>query len=1028
MKQQKALLAVPLVFALGCGNSQDSQSPDPTSDEDVSSGSVARFQASNLGTFNSSFTPRSKSNAVETYVVELAGAPVARVQADAGAALSASAKVATRTGLAAAQAVVESGIQSLGGTVQARYRDAYNGLRVRIAAKQVAAIKSLPGVVRVHRLQTFQQNNVKGAQRISAPAAWNGVAGVGGFRGEGIKIAIIDSGIDYTHADFGGPGTPEAYTAAFATGADPADPSLFGPGSAKVKGGWDFVGDDYNANDPTSVAAPDANPLDCGGHGTHVAGSTAGFGVLGNGSSFSGPYNAATYANNQFIIGPGVAPKADLYALRVFGCGGSTNYVVDALDWAVANDMDVINMSLGSSFGEANDPSAAATDNAVRAGIVVVASAGNSGNVSYITGSPATSSLAISVAAQDPTASFPGVALAKSGVGPFNTINANAGAVNFATLEIKVVRDAGGAISLGCNPSDYAGVAGKIAVVKRGTCARTTRAILGRDAGAAAVLMVNNAAALPPFEGPITQNLDNGAFVPLVEIPFLGVSMNSEAAIVALDGQNIGLTAIELANPGFNTLASFTSLGPRLADSHLKPDVTAPGVSIHSAGVGQGAGGTVLSGTSMAAPHTAGLAALVRQAKPRWTAGQIKNAIVNTSSPAGVVNYPTRRAGAGVVNAAAAVNTQAIAWADAEEIHLNLGVLEQRDDYLQTKTIRVRNRGTSAVSFNLTADRPQGSPHQVTLSPSSITVPANNTFTVNVTISIDTATSGDSSAFREAAGVVTLTPTGGTNGGATLTVPYYGVLRPQSQVATSIAPRLGSRWTQAYARVSNASTELAGTADFYAWGHNSAAAGQGYVDLRAVGAQAFPAGANQIVVFAVNTHKNWSTPTLVEFDVLVDTNRDGLDDFVVIGIDLGILQGLAPTGQIASGVINLATGAISVQFLATAPANGSTMLLPVTAAQLGLTAANPRFDYAVNAFDLNSADFDQTEGYASFNAFSSAVSQGDFLEIGPGGLEYVPVSLNPAEQALTPALGHMIVTLDNRGGTREATTIPVRAE
>jgi minor extracellular serine protease Vpr len=1028
MKQQKALLAVPLMFALGC-DARDSQTSNPGSSDDDATASADRFQRSDVGAISgSSFTPRSKSSAVETFIVELAGAPVARVQGDAGVQLSASAKVATRTSLAAAQAVVETHIKALGGTVSARYRDAYNGLRVRISTKQVAALKTLPGVVRVHRLQTFQQNNVRGAQRISAPAAWNGVAGVGGFRGEGIKVAIIDSGIDYTHADFGGPGTPEAYEAAFAAGAAPADPGLFGPGAAKVKGGHDFSGDDYDANDPASEPAPDENPLDCGGHGTHVAGSTAGFGVLANGESFSGPYNAATYANNQFLVGPGVAPAADLYALRVFGCGGSTNLVVDALDWAVAHDMDVINMSLGSGFGESNDPSAAATDNAVRAGIVVVASAGNSGNVSFITGSPASASLAISVAAQDPTASFPGVTLAKPGAGPFQTINANGAPVTSATLQVKVLLDAAGNISLGCSPADYTDVTGKLVVTKRGSCARVNRAIYGRDAGAAAVLMVNNAAALPPFEGPISANGDTGVPVTPVAIPFLGVSGNSEAAIKALDGQNLSLTEIQLANPGFNTLASFTSMGPRLVDGHLKPDVTAPGVSIHSAGIGSGNAGIVLSGTSMAAPHTAGLAALVRQAKPRWTAGQIKNAIVNTSSPGGVVGYPTRRAGAGVVDAAAAVNTQAIAWADAEEIHLNFGILEQKDDYLQTKTIRVRNRGTSPVSFNLTAERPQGSPHQVTLSPSSITVPANNTFTINVTVAIDTATSGDSSTFREAAGVVTLTPTGGTNGGATLTVPYYGILRPQSLVSTSIAPRLGSRWTQAYARVANTSTELSGTADFYAWGHNDAAEDQGYVDLRGVGVQSFAAGTNQLVVFAINTHKPWSTPSLIEFDVLIDSNRDGIDDFVVIGIDLGLLQGTARTGQIASGVLNLATGAISVQFLATAPTNGSTILLPVTAAQIGISAANPRFDYYVNSFDLNSADTDSTTGIASFNAFSSAVSQGDFFEIAPGGLEYVPVALNPAEQAITPALGHMIVTLDNKGGTKEATLIPVRAE
>lgn len=1019
MKKQRALFAVPLVFAVGC---QTESEPS----RDLGSNSADRFEKVAPGTIgSSSFSPRSQGSTVETFVLELSGEPVALVQANAGFRLGSSTKTATRDVLAAKQAVVESGVRALGGSVKARYRDAYNGLRVQISTSQLDALKKLPGVVRVHRLQVFDQNNVKGVQRIGAPAVWSPVAGVDGLRGKGIKVAIIDSGIDYTHATFSGPGTSASYDAAFAAGALPADPALFGPDAPRVKGGFDFAGDDYNANVAGSTPQPDENPLDCGGHGTHVAGTTAGNGVLADGTAFNGPYNTTTHSTHSFLVGPGVAPEADLYALRVFGCAGSTNLVVDALDWAVANDMDVVNMSLGSGFGSADDPSAVATDNAVKAGIVVVASAGNAGPVSYITGSPASSSRAISVAAQDPTPSFPGVALAAAGATPIQSINANGAAVTQTALPIKLVLGANGALSLGCAATDYQDVVGKIAVVKRGVCPRVDRAIFGQLAGAAAVIMVNTANALPPFEGLIKGV--SAAGEPFdVTIPFLGVSLASEALLRTLDGQTMTLSAAEIANPGFNTLASFTSLGPRLIDGHLKPDVTAPGVSIQSAGVASGNQPLVLSGTSMAAPHTAGLAALVRQAHPTWSAGQIKNVIVNTASPAGVVGYQTRRSGAGVIDAVAAVRTSAFAWADAEEIHLNLGILEQKVDYVQTKTIRVRNRGTSPVTFNLTAERAQGSPHQVLLNPTSITVPANNTFTVNVTISIDTATSGDSSAFRELAGVIALTPSAGSNGDATLNVPYYGVLRPQSNVVAAIAPRLGKSWTQAFARLTNASSEIAGSADFYAWGHNDDK-DQGYVDIRAAGVQSFASGTSQMIVFAVNTHQAWSTPSLMEVDVRIDTNGDGAPDFIVIGIDLGQLQA-TPTfdGRIASAVLNVATGVITTQFLASAPTNGATILLPIDAAQIGVTAENPRFSYSIATFDLNSADTDVTTGSASFNAFSSAVSQGNFISVPPGGTEFVQVSLDVAEQALSPALGHMIVTVDNRGGSREATLIPLR--
>ena len=92
-----------------------------------------------------------------------------------------------------------------------------------------------------------------------------------------------------------------------------------------------------------------------------MAGSAAGFGVLADGTTYAGPYNQTTH-DNAFTVGPGVAPRADLYAIRVFGCAGSTSVVPEALEWAVDNDMDVVNMSLGSSFGTADDASAAATD------------------------------------------------------------------------------------------------------------------------------------------------------------------------------------------------------------------------------------------------------------------------------------------------------------------------------------------------------------------------------------------------------------------------------------------------------------------------------------------------------------------------------------------------------------------------------------------------------------------------------------------------------------------------------------------
>ena len=149
----------------------------------------------------------------------------------------------------------------------------------------------------------------------------------------------------------------------------------------RVKGGIDLVGDDYNADDDSDnyqpIPHPDPNPLDCNGHGSHVSGSVGGSGVLASGATYTGPYDASTISANSWTVGPGVAPKVDLYGVRVFGCLGSTDVTVDAIEWAVENEMDVINMSLGSAFGSKDDPSAVASTNAAKAGVVVVTSAGN---------------------------------------------------------------------------------------------------------------------------------------------------------------------------------------------------------------------------------------------------------------------------------------------------------------------------------------------------------------------------------------------------------------------------------------------------------------------------------------------------------------------------------------------------------------------------------------------------------------------------------------------------------------------------
>ena len=239
--------------------------------------------------------PRSMDRTPVTVVAILAGPSVANVQEAAGRKLSRAERLTVKADRRGEQSGKRAQIEAAGGRVVGSFQSAVNGLKVRIPKNQVESLRQIPGVVNVLRVGVYSHENAVSVPRIGTPLAW---AGVNGVRGEGIKIAILDTGIDYTHANFGGPGTPAAFDAAFAADTLPADPALFGPNAPKVKGGIDLVGDDYDANVAGSLPVPDPNPLDCNGHGSHVAGSAAGFGVLANGSEYTGCVRS-THAQQQ---------------------------------------------------------------------------------------------------------------------------------------------------------------------------------------------------------------------------------------------------------------------------------------------------------------------------------------------------------------------------------------------------------------------------------------------------------------------------------------------------------------------------------------------------------------------------------------------------------------------------------------------------------------------------------------------------------------------------------------------------------
>lgn len=251
----------------------------------------------------------SRATAPTTVVVLMSGDSVAKVQQHLGRKLEASERASIMAARRAEHQALQPTIEGLGGKVLSHLGGALNGMKIRIAKNRIAAIRKLPGVVDIKTVGTYERVNVNEVPLMGAPQAWQAAAG--NFLGQGMKIAIIDTGIDYTHADFGGPGTVAAYQTAKATSALPANPALFGPGAPKVKGGIDLVGDAYTgANTPV----PDPNPLDCEytsgsvGHGSHVAGTATGLGVTASGATYTGSYNAGAYTPGAFRIGPGVAP------------------------------------------------------------------------------------------------------------------------------------------------------------------------------------------------------------------------------------------------------------------------------------------------------------------------------------------------------------------------------------------------------------------------------------------------------------------------------------------------------------------------------------------------------------------------------------------------------------------------------------------------------------------------------------------------------------------------------------------------
>jgi len=294
---------------------------------------------------------------------------------------------------------------------------------------------------------------------------------------------------------------------------------------------------------------------------------------------------------------------------------------------------------------------------------------------------------------------------------------------------------------------------------------------------------------------------------------------------------------------------------------------------------------------------------------------------------------------------------------------------------------------------------------------------------------VPAATAGNSSAFREVAGNVVFASANQPS----LRVPYYLVPRALSDVTAAFDKPIDFGTSgRATVELANAAGAIAGSADFYAWGLEdaddvieAALGGAGY-DLRSVGVQSFDfGGGEQLIVLAVNAHDRFSNPAVNEYDVYLDTNQDGTDDYLVVGIDFGALTTGSFDGRLGSFVIDLETGAATINFLATRPTDSSTVLLPFLASQTDISPSQPRFTYTAGSFSLEGAGFDVVDGSAEYNAYASAISQGQFAPVAPGGSASVDVVIDKSEWAQTPTKGLMIVVLDNAAGANEARLLEV---
>lgn len=746
------------------------------------------------------------------------------------------------------------------------YTTVENGFAAVVPYGKLEEIRQLPGVAAAYAAPVFKV----APDMPTTMTELGGLENTSGYQGEGMVIAIVDSGLEISHPLFTqAPTTPaltqmdiENVLARKNLKAEEKKPGITASQvykTAKVPFAFDYADNDL-----------DVAPNGAGDHGTHVAGIAAA--------------NAGVVAD---VVG--VAPQAQILAMKVFSSSGSNGAtwadILAAADDAVALGADVINMSLGSTCGfstpEGEEGVAEVLNNIAESGVMLSISAGNeysaalgtrigkghalTQNPDYGTvASPSSYSQPLSIASVEKADSIDScyLTVGERKVAFNDTVedktveNVKDDSPSFRSLagkelEYVVVPDAG-------ETKDYGGlnVKGKIALVSRGSVEYNAKKNAAKEAGAIGILVYNNE------PGMLYMQLDN------YDLPSAFISQADGKVLAAVAEGNRKLTVSasygKVDNPTSGEMSDFSSWGvtPELT---LKPDLTAPGGNIKSATTGGGY--TTKSGTSMSAPFVSGAMALVKQYVEQKNyaftetnkANLVSNLLMSTADlvMAGTAPYSPRKQGAGSVNIAAATSTKAYLTAvGGGRPKVELGDDAQKTGKYEVK-FEVHNLTNEELTYTVggyiqtdaqevTKQIKGQDVHQVTELPyklstqiaaQKITVPASGTVTVTVPVSLNQPDRDYMDSFANGTyieGFVTLTPESDTQ--PTLSIPYMGFYGDWTKApiidATDYGDMLNgeAEWSQAYVNTA-ASNSLEGTVNTYL-GDNPYHDGQPYSSER----------------------------------------------------------------------------------------------------------------------------------------------------------------------------------------------------